>query len=162
MNIQQLFALGMKREIPQLIPMGRPVINLGAGNDTDTGIPLDRPDWNAGNRMPFVDNTIDTFLAFHFFEHLHKDELIATLLECQRCLRVGGTINIVVPYYKSELAFQDLDHKQFFTETTWKMLFQNDYYSPFGIKEWRFNVYANYIIGIVGRNLCLTTQLVKF
>lgn len=49
MNIQQLFALGMKRDVPQLLdfPDG-PVANLGCGRHRLSGvINLDYPEWDA-------------------------------------------------------------------------------------------------------------------
>ena len=117
MTIQWLFEMGMKREIPELIPVSTPAVNLGAGAHT---IPytmnLDFPDWNGEeDSIPVDDASIGTVYAFHFLEHLPGESVISVLREIERVLRPGGTALIVAPHWTSQLAFQDLDHKCFFT-----------------------------------------------
>jgi hypothetical protein len=57
----------------------------------------------------------------------------------------------------------DLTHKHAFCEDTWKITFDNPYYKQAGSPEegWLFEVRLNIIIGIVERNLCLLTQLIR-
>jgi predicted SAM-dependent methyltransferase len=161
MNIQEMFLIGMKRNIPELVNMPKGLnLNLGAGRQEIPGaIKLDYPDWDADvDDLPYDDNTVDGIHAYHFLEHCHDP--IAVLYDCQRVLKPGGVMNIVVPYYKSQMQYHDLDHKHAFTEETWRNLFACEYYDKNRI-EWRFDIRVNIIIGVVERNICLMTQLVK-
>jgi len=160
MTIHDIFRMGMDRTIPKALPdrIGT-VLNLGAGTEIKNipGIPIGLPDYDADEDiLPFGDNSIAQIHAYHFFEHLSNP--IFCLSECQRVLMYEGHINIVVPYYSSSMAAQDLNHHSVFCEDTWKTIFQNPYY---GVKKWQFEIQLNIIIGIVERNLCLMTQLIK-
>lgn len=164
MDIQTLFKLGMKRDVDQLIePDLTFAINLGAGNSHIPGTQsLDFPAWDGSkDPLPFADNSVTSIFAFHFLEHLTGAQAIQILREMQRVLVPGGTVQIVVPYYKANIAFQDLDHKTFFTEETWRTLFRNPFYDKNREEPWQFEVRVNLIIGVVERNLSLMTQLVK-
>jgi SAM-dependent methyltransferase len=160
-TFQEFFLLAMKREIPELIDVEGPALNLGAGfseipraisHSIETG-------WDADYQIiPYQDNSIATIHAYHFLEHLNNP--VKVLLECQRVLRIGGVMNVCVPYYNSNLASQDLDHKKFFTEETWRTLFNSTGYDKNKI-NWELRERFNVICGIVERNLCLLTQLEK-
>ena len=162
MDFQLLFKYAMDRSIPELIEnfWHGTVLNLGAGNKFLPGtIPLDLPGWDADcDDIPYADNSVLQIHAYHFLEHCKHP--VRVLQECQRVLIPGGIMNICVPYYSSAIASQDLDHKHFFTEETWKTLFKNQYYDKNKI-EWKFRIGFNMICGIVERNLCLLTQLIK-
>jgi ubiquinone/menaquinone biosynthesis C-methylase UbiE len=161
MDFQELFKLGMARDVPQLVTVEGRALNIGAGNKQIAGAePLDWPEWDADKEIiPFPDGTFATIYAFHFLEHVQSP--VSLLLEMQRVLIAGGVINICVPYYNSQLMAQDLDHKHSrFCEQTWKLLFRNQYYNKNRI-EWRLEERFNLICGIVERNMCLLTQLVK-
>ena len=162
MNIQQLFRLGMDRIIKDPLPDNdySVILNLGAGNKhIDQAIPLDYPDWDADtDPIPMEDETVSMIHAYHFLEHCADP--VHVLYECQRVLIPGGHINIVVPYYTSQMSAHDLDHKHVFCEETWKNTFNCPYYNKRPIK-WRLQVHLNLIIGIVERNICLMTQLQK-
>lgn len=166
MQIQELFELSMKRSIPELVETSSPdglVLNLGAGFSPIVGADnLDRPNWIAERDLLCVyeDESVDLIHAYHFFEHLEGESVIALLRDCQRVLVKGGTLNIVVPYYRSSMQGQDLTHKSKFNETTWATLFANNYYNP-SSHNWALKAEFNIIIGIVERNLCLMTQLIK-
>ena len=155
----------MKRELPKLLsfPHGSDctILNLGAGNaPIRFAVGLDLPDWDADcMRIPYEDESVDGIHAYHFLEHVKNP--ISMLLEIQRVLKPGSHINIVVPYYTSSMAVHDLTHEHFFCEDTWKTLFDNPYTSPQVKERWRLKVHANFIMGIVQRNLALFTQLIK-
>jgi predicted SAM-dependent methyltransferase len=136
------------------------VFNLGCGKKIIQGaINLDLPSWDANlNTISAGTDSTDCVHAYHFLEHL--DNPIAMLAEIQRVLKPGGVANIVVPYYNSQMSAQDLSHKSVWCETTWQNLFKNTYYMRPG-ENWRLRVHLNIIIGVVERNLCLMTQLVK-
>lgn len=65
---------------------------------------------------PWGDETVDAIYCHHVFEHL--PDIIRTLRECYRVLKVGGTLEVVVPYAMNTLAFQDPTHKSFWTDVT--------------------------------------------
>jgi SAM-dependent methyltransferase len=100
-------------------------------------------------------------VAFHFMEHLAKDDAIKMIQEVERVLAPGGVFNMVTPYWMSEMAYQDLDHKTFWTENTFRNLFNNPYYDGTMPRNWKFKVQTCLIMGVVHRNLALVTQLVK-
>lgn len=160
MDFHQWFGEGMDRTLPPIFerPEGF-VLNLGAGNKHISGtVPLDYPDWDAEvDLIPYGDGTVDGIIAYHFLEHVRN--LFPLLSECQRVLKSGGVMQIVVPYGASDLAMQDMDHKRFFTEESWRTLFNNPYYNKNG--RWEFEVGFNLIAGVVHRNLILMTQLLK-
>jgi len=161
-SFQEFFRLAMKREIPELIHVEGPALNLGAGFSEIPGVislSIESTGWNADyHAIPWPDGSIATIHAYHFLEHLIDP--VKVLLECQRILRVGGVMNVCVPYYSSALASQDLDHKKYFTEETWKTLFRSTGYDKNQI-DWKLRERFNVICGIVERNMCLLTQLQK-
>lgn len=164
MTLNELFTLGMKRYIPALLPWGAVVVNLGAGTQAlpEVTLALDYPDWDADTEdIPCHTESVDTVLAFHFLEHLSGERVIALLREMERVLVVGGTANLVVPYWQAQLAIEDLDHKTQFCEDTWKTLFNRQYYAKHREQPWRFAIGTNVIMGVKGHNLALLTQLVK-
>lgn len=157
-----LFEQGSDRDLPPFVGM-RPagtVLNLGAGNKQIQGtIPLDWPDWDAGNDLiPYEDESIDGILAYHFLEHLRDPRPV--LRECSRVLAVGAPLNIVVPHYMGSIAFHDLDHKSFYTSDTWRNLLDQPYYKK-DRDGFKFKIGTNLIMGLNERNLMLVTQLIK-
>ena len=136
------------------------VLNIGCGEKMIAGsTSLDLPEWDADKMdIPFDDETFTTIFAIHFLEHIERPVYI--LRELQRVLQVGGHLNIALPYYSAQAAYQDLDHKSFWCEETWRNTFNNPY-SVKGHQGWRFRVGANFIIGLVERNMMLLTQLTK-
>jgi len=174
--IDHILSLGLKRPIPDLyyapFKKGGVVLNVGAGNSHIEGaISLDKSDkflregdivWDADEKkpLPFADETVDGIHAHHFLEHV--EDPLWVLSEFQRVLRRSGVVQVTVPYYRSQLAFQDLTHRTFWTEETWRNTFQNPYYDTAkGYVAWEFEVGFNLIAGLVERNLMLLTQLVK-
>lgn len=152
----------MKRNIiPLRDDFGAQLELGGAENPVDNNVDgLDiRKGWDANEdpTIPYKDESYDVVHAYHFLEHL--DTPVHVLQECQRILRSGGHMNIVVPYYNSQLQCSCFEHKSFFSEEVWEHLFEKNC-NKFGYK-WEFQVGTNIIIGIVERNLCLMTQLIK-
>jgi len=159
-TLVDLFNLGMLRSYDDIIPdKNGLVLNLGPGNKhIDNTVELEYPEWDAEvDNIPYDSNTVNQIHAYHFLEHIKNVPFL--LAECNRVLMVDGHMNIVVPYYKSQMAFQDLDHKNFFSENTWRHLFTNKYYTKGKVDN--FEVATNFIMGDSEKNLCLVTQLVK-
>jgi len=162
-SLLDVFQVGMDRFAKwptHIVPADKELVNLGAGNKIITGaVPLDLPDWAAGDRMPWDDDEVGAIYAFHFFEHLTKDEIINTLWECERVLCRGGILYTVTPHWDSEAAHQDLDHKSFWSESTWKNLFDNPYYDGSMPRDWKLYEVQSIIMGLVQRNLVVVSMI---
>lgn len=165
--MQDMFLWGMSRGVDpiDLFPDG-PVLNLGAGRKQlpFSAVNLDLPQWDARkDRIPYGDGAVAGVVAFHFLEHLDGDTVSKVLWEVQRVLKTGGSMLIAVPYYNSQVQAQNLDHKSVYCEETWKNLFEDPTYQR-DVEWWgkgRLEVGFNLICGIVERNMCLLTQLVR-
>jgi len=163
-SINDLFYIGMSRKVPELFTEVNEAVNLnlGAGSGfkkINGTIPLDYPDWNAeSDKIPYDDNSVDSITALHFLEHIKNVKFV--IEEIDRVLKPGGFANIVVPYYNSNLQFSNLDHYSYFNEKTFQRLFTESTYVSTDYK-FSLEVGTQFIIGIVERNLCLMTQLVK-
>lgn len=163
-TIQDLFLLGMKRDIPPLLELphglGTTVLNLGAGNQVIPGaIALDYMRGWDGDTMPipYPPGSVDAIHCYHFLEHLQDPG--AMLMECQRVLRVGGVLQLCVPYYRGQIAYSELDHKHFFAETTWRKLMANPYSDKFGRNEkWLLRLHANFVMFVEEANPALFAQ----
>jgi SAM-dependent methyltransferase len=162
-NVLQFLRLGAFRpEIPdweQDIP--GLTLNIGAGKKLieDTAV-LDLPKWDADeDPIPYNDESVSNIYMIHILEHVKYP--IALLRECQRVLIPGGHLNIIVPYWRTELAHNDLDHKTFWTEDSLARVLGNPYYDKSNLSDWKMEIGLNIIAGIAERNLMLLTQLIK-
>lgn len=64
--------------------------------------------------LPFDDNTFDYILAYEILEHV--DNLAPLMDDLYRIMKLGGCLELTVPYYKYKGAFSNPEHKRFFTE----------------------------------------------
>ena len=155
-----IFNMGMIRDHNQVLPDLRgKVLNLGAGKKLIPGsIPLDFPEWNAEvDRIPYQANSVDMIHCYHFLEHIYNTHYI--LSEIERVLKPGGHVNIVVPYYSSNIMAQDPDHKRAFSEHTWRTIFDDSRYTKNKVKP--MAIWTNFIMGDEEKNIILLTQLRK-
>ena len=98
-------------------------LNLGAGNRRPrAGYTTLDADPNVGARIvcrvppiPLPDESCETVYSSHMVEHLTKDVAVELFGEIWRVLVVGGTMEITVPYALSNGAFQDPDHRSYWT-----------------------------------------------
>jgi SAM-dependent methyltransferase len=165
LEVMGMLRLGADRpHIPNWIP-DAPIraglaLNLGAGEKhISTALSLDLPEWDADvDPIPYPDESVNTIYALHFLEHVKNP--IALLRECQRVLKPGGHLNVVVPHWNTQLAHSDLDHKTSWDEETWSRILKNKYYAK-NHDGWRFRIGTNILIGIDARNLLILTQLIK-
>lgn len=174
-DIGKFFYIGMKREsdlflidpkiTDQVIKRKLKIINLGAGNQKLLGaINFDLPEWDAESGViPLPDESVGIIHSHHFFEHINNLKQI--LFECQRVLVKGGSLYITVPHWKGSMAYQDINHVNFFTLDTWKILFANPFYDTRqGDKQeykWKLKVLFNMVLGVKEENLALCTQMIK-
>ena len=161
---EELFKIGLDRSLPDLLqpPTGISV-GLGESGTKRLGrdICLGLPNWQwPRDRIPCDDETVAIVHAYHFMEHISGEDAISMLAEVQRVLMPGGIFQFCIPYAHAEIAFQDLTHKSFWTESSFRMLMRNPYYAPSG-HVWRLKEHYLVIAGIVQRNLCIMGQLVK-
>lgn len=164
-SIQELFKLGMKRDIPELLEFSGPgkIFDIGASGKmvAPGAISLGLPDWEfPRNAFPAENASVSTIHCYHFLEHLTGTDAIAFLRECERVMIPGASVmNFCIPYFSSPLQAQDLTHKSPWMEETFRTLFDNYYYDPAG--KWNLRVHTIMIMGIVNRNLALVGQLVR-
>jgi hypothetical protein len=164
MDFQNLFFLGMKRQMPPLIVRPGRVLDLGAsGKYVVPGAePLGAPNWMCPrDPIPAADDSIGTIHAHHFLEHLSGRGVPLLLREVERVLESGGVFNYTVPYYSSTLAIQNLEHQSQWCEDTLRNLFEDDTYEHEQGRNWRLAIHFQIIVGIQQRNLALVGQLVK-
>jgi len=163
-TVQDLFRLGMKRELPPLYVPNKYGIVYDIGSSGTWKVPgaiaLGLPHWVfPRDRIPAKDETVSTIHCYHFLEHLHGNTAIAFLREAERVLQPDGVMNYCVPYYTSNLHAQDLTHQSAWCEDSFKNLFGSVGYDVAG--SWKMKVHFQLIAGIVERNLALIGQLVK-
>lgn len=58
---------------------------------------------------PWADNTFDQVYACAVLEHL-RISLLDSINECHRILRAGGLLQMKLPYWKHEMAYNDPTH----------------------------------------------------
>jgi SAM-dependent methyltransferase len=144
-------------------PAGTSLLELGPGKmkKVDGAAALEWPAWNAErDYLPFANDSIDAIYSTHFMEHLSAHGVRHILREAWRVLKVGGQFNAVIPHAQSTIYLHDIDHKTPFVIDTWKNILASEYYdkSATGLK---FRIGTNFLYGIVERNVCLCTQLIK-
>ncbi|NQU98265.1 methyltransferase domain-containing protein [Candidatus Woesearchaeota archaeon] len=76
---------------------------------------------------PFKENNFDEVFCRHFLEHV--DNLILSLEEIYRISKKNAKIKIMAPYFSGQGAFNDPQHKSFFTYKTFDCFSKEGYYS---------------------------------
>ena len=56
------------------------------------------------NGLPFPSNSVDSIYSTHMFEHFYPDELQLLLRDCQRVLKPGGGVRLIVPNLASAIS----------------------------------------------------------
>jgi len=164
MNFENLFKMGMDRDLPELLtPPAGLSIGLGESGTKNHGrdLSLGLPDWNwPRDAIPCEDGTVGIIHAYHFFEHLTGADAIEMLFECQRVLVPGGVLQFCMPWAKTECALHDLTHKSWWCETSFKNLF-NNYYDVVPGRTLKMRQHYLVLAGVVERNIAVIGQLVK-
>jgi SAM-dependent methyltransferase len=103
------------------------ILNLGAGNKILPGavnhdLRKHRPEIDVAHDLnvlpwPWDDNSFDQVVATAVLEHLWQD-LLVSVGECWRILVPGGRLLLKLPYWKSDVSFQDPTHYWRFSLTT--------------------------------------------
>lgn len=114
-------------------------LNLGCGRDIRPGFvnvdiePLPEADMKHDlNRTPypFKAGSAEYILMDNVLEHLRDP--IASIMECARILQPGGVLHILVPYYNAVGAYNDLTHRHFFNEYTFRPFYEKSTRSNYG------------------------------
>lgn len=166
MSFENLMALGMKRNLPELLtkPDGKFEIAVGeTGEYQSCDQTHGFPDWWwPDDGLPYSDGEVGLIHCYHFMEHLSGNDAIRFLLEVQRVLCSGGIFQFCIPLAGTEISFQDLTHRSFWTGDSFKILFNNGYYNPTeGGITWSLKTHYLVIAGVTQRNLSILGQLVK-
>ena len=93
---------------------------------------------------PFADGCADEIWMDNVLEHL--DDVVVVMSELHRLLRPGGRLRLLVPYAKSDWAYQDPTHKHFFTEQSMNYFcdgWDYSYYVPFRFRLIEARLYAD-------------------
>lgn len=142
-------------------------LNLGCGKDIREGyINLDRVPLKGVDivqdieKVPFAfeKNYFDEVHASNILEHV--DNFIQLMEEIHRICKKNASIKITVPYFTSAGAFQDPEHKRFFTLKTFNYFLPENYNNfitkarfkiikkklRFTRKNWLINIPIEFII----------------
>jgi len=98
-------------------------LNLGCGPDIKKGPGWVNLDYNSEYNpevvhnidkfpYPFKDKEFDYIYCSHILEHV--GDIVKTMEELLRILKVGGTLHIKVPHFSNGNGYNDLTHKRFF------------------------------------------------
>ena len=120
----------MSKKTKKQIPTAPEIkLDLGAGRNPVPGftsVDLYEPDanvkcdlfklpWKAlnsdGTKPLWADDSVSEIHASHFIEHIPRTIRWPFFEECWRVLKVGGTMRIAVPNWKSERAIGDMTHE---------------------------------------------------
>jgi len=113
-------------------------LNIGCGPYKEAGaVNIDKnPIWepeltlDVRKGLPYEDNSVGEIKAWHFIEHLDKDEIISFLAECYRVLKIHGKLDLLFPIGVT----YDLDHKSYLNKTSFELIGRGGkdeyYYGP--------------------------------
>ena len=102
--------------------MQKKILDLGCGNTKRPGsVGVDFNSRTAADVIhdlnsfpyPFESSSFDEIYLDNSLEHL--DDVILVMEEVYRICKPGGSVKVIVPYFRSLWAFGDPTHKQFFT-----------------------------------------------
>src|SRR5665213_873664 len=120
-------------------------VNLGSGKNYLEGWvnidinPMWRPDrlMDISRKVPdSMKDKCSEIIAHDVLEHI--PDLVSAMTNCLALLKVGGTMDISVPYYLSLGAWQDPTHVRAFNENSW--LYYTDWFWYLGWEEHRFEL----------------------
>ena len=69
-------------------------------------------------QLPYKDNTLDFIHTSMLLEHIQ--DLYKVMTELWRVLKIDGKLFIIVPYWESDISWDDVDHKRHFTSESFR------------------------------------------
>lgn len=142
-SVTQIFLSGT---LPPLVMK----LNLGCGRDIRAGyVNVDMVKLPGVDRAfdfnkfpyPFKDGAFEEVLISHVLEHL--DDAVKAMEEVHRICRNGAIVRVLVPYFNHHNAFEDPQHRHFFT------LGSFDYYT----ENFKLNFYTKARFRILSKRL---------
>lgn len=137
-------------------------INLASGDKVEKGfLNIDRagkPNVLGDVRwLPLLSGSFGQARALHILEHIPREQLVSTMNEWWRVLKVGGILDIEVPITPSEDAFADPTHVSFFVPKTFAYFTRDHGHEEhrvlYDIKPWkmlhRSRMGANSILRVI-------------
>ena len=83
----------------------------------------------------------DEVEAHHIFEHISSNKIFKRILwDINRSLKVGGTLDICVPYWKDDSAVECFEHVRFFNENSFMNLYANPYIKEMDLPQFELIV----------------------
>lgn len=113
------------------------------GREVDYIIDLEK------EKLPFENDSVDAIYCSHTLEHINN--IFWLMEECYRILKPQSKFHIIVPYFRSRIAFQDPAHVRFFTEATFKKYFGSNYLSQYYNNQRKCNFEQTFLM-IRGQN----------
>lgn len=85
--------------------------------------------------LKYID-AFDEVEAHHIFEHISSNKIFKRILwDIHRSLKVGGTLDICVPYWKDDSAVECFEHVRFFNENSFMNLYNNPYIKEMNLPQ---------------------------
>ncbi len=144
-------------------PMWKPdiVCDIGAYtiiDESNSDITFRNSGWGDGpmySVFPASAGRVDEILANDVLEHI--PDLVSAMTNCLALLRIGGTMDISVPYYLALGAWQDPTHVRAFNENSW--IYYTDWFWYLGWKDYRFEVVnIEYVLSQKGDHIRNTSE----
>lgn len=143
-------------------------LNLGCGNkylkgfvNTDINKSVKADKYFNLNTFPypFPDNHADLILMDNVMEHLN--DISRVMKELHRISKQKGIVEIYVPYYKSDGAFDDPTHAHYFTEKSFDYFTKNNFEYAYYTKE-RFKLLKSELLCVNKTKLSKLRNLIPF
>ena len=90
---------------------------------------------------PFKDNMFEEIYVSHVLEHM--DDVVRVMEEIHRICKKGAVVKIKVPFFNHHTAFQDPQHRHFFTLASF------DYYTD----DFKLNFYTKVRYRVIAKKL---------
>jgi len=93
--------------------------------------------------LPFCDNSVDEIVADNSLEHIPtlehfgEDDFAFIMNECNRVLKIGGKLKIIVPYWADKSAVKDPTHRRQFSEETFTYFIKENAWDYGFVKNWK-------------------------
>lgn len=86
--------------------------------------------------FPLFKEEFDEVEAHHIFEHIGSNKSFRELMwNIWSSLKVGGTLDICVPYWKDDSAVECFEHVRFFNENSFCNFYNNPYIKEMKLPE---------------------------
>ena len=91
------------------------------------------------DKLPYTDGTVDAIRCINTLEHIHREYYRHIFNDWWRALKVGGTLEIVVPNFAKDVehAWGDITHITPWVKLTFRYLTgERPRYADYGFRHW--------------------------